>query len=145
MPPGTHDVVCEEVDLNLRARFSVTIPPGETVSMLNFSLERPPPQSSPDMALDWRRHDAATRALRNSLIMHRCWQHLLRLDPSVRARAVQVLFSVDAQGRFTLNAVQDSPDPHFDACIRDRVGLITPLGEGAPMSLVQPVQLSIGN
>lgn len=145
LPTGTHAIDCENVDLNLRARFSATILPEETISMLDLPLERPSPQANPGMVQDWQRHNAAMRAFSGSRIINGCWQHLLRLDPSVRGRAVQVLFSVDVQGRFTLNSVQDSPDPRFDGCIRDRLGLITPLGEGAPMSLVQGVRLSIAN
>jgi len=141
LAPGTHELDCENTDLAMHARFSATIRPEETTSMLNLSLEGPPPEADSAWTRGWRRSEAARRAFHGSRILSVCWQQLLRLVPEAPSRTVGVRVSVDAQGRFTGSSVENSPDPRYDACIRDRLGLLGTIGEGVPVDLGLTVNL----
>ncbi len=108
-------------------------------------LRTQPAQSASGPQDDASRANAAARAFGSSRIANTCWQQLLRLNPSVSARAVQITLSVNAQGRFTRASVSNSPDPRFDQCVGSRVATIPPLGPGSAIESMATVNLSIGN
>ncbi len=108
-------------------------------------LRTQPAQTASAPQDDGARAGAAARAFGNSRIANNCWQSLLRLNPSVQPRSVQVTLSINGQGRFTRASVSNSPDPRFDQCVSSRIATIQPLGAGTAMDAVATVNLSVGN
>lgn len=95
----------------------------------------------------FREHDQRERAIRafaGARIALNCWQNLLRMNPSAREEAVRITLTINTEGRFADIAIDGSPDPRFDACVRSGVGRIAPLDPGPRVEAVAAMNLTTG-
>lgn len=92
------------------------------------------------------RGPAILSSFRQSRVADGCWQNSLRLNPALGQRATRVVVTigVNAQGRFSEISVQNSPDPSFDTCLRNRLRNIPSLAPGEAMSAETSINLSAG-
>ncbi len=91
------------------------------------------------------RGPAIVQGFNSSRVANNCWQNLLRLNPTVRPVNARITIGVNAQGRFNEVTVENSPDPRFDSCLRNRLSSIQGVGPGAAMSAQLSMNLSLGN
>lgn len=92
------------------------------------------------------RGPAILNAFRTSRVADTCWQSSLRINPALgqRPTRVTVTIGVASTGRFSEISVQNSPDPSFDTCLRNRLRNIPALSPGEAMSAETSINLSAG-
>jgi hypothetical protein len=89
------------------------------------------------------RADALVRAFQDSHIVQACWQATVQQRPELQPTSVTIDLRADARGHLTSLDVAQSPDARFDACLRGRLGVVPPIGDGETVDARTSVSLSV--
>lgn len=81
------------------------------------------------LSLEQRRALALERVLRGDGV-RRCWARQLYRDPSSNSRRLNVVLSVDHEGRIAQVRVRDVSAPMLASCIASLGAIATPVGPG---------------